>query len=183
MLILLGVSAYYYLLGLRKEGQTVADAVTLATTSLFIMALAYYTAVSFAYTHGASAGASPWYVQVLLMPVLALTARGLSRAGRAGSALGCAEAVLWSYVMLATYFIKLVPQYSGYNSKLNHIADLAGWYFHGAIQRCEMLRTTTLAPPFILYTLLAAVGLSSIMIAAAICRMLWHNSTVEHVCD
>ena len=50
-------------------------------------------------------------------------------------------------------------------------------------QRQETLRITTLAPPVFLYALLLTVGVSSIVIASAICRMLRHNSITEHACD
>jgi hypothetical protein len=172
MLFLLCIGACYYLAGFPKYGRTVADVVILAAISLFIVALAYSTIVSFVYTHGASAGASPWYMQALLVPVMALIVRGLSRGGRIARALACADVVLWTYVIVATYVIKLLPQYGGYDLKLTHITDLAKWYAHSGIQRYELLYTTTLGPPAILYGLLVAVGLFSILTSTAICRML-----------
>ena len=76
-------------------------------------------------------------------------------------------------MIVATYVIKLLPQYSGYNLTPTHAADLATWYARDGVQRYESLSTTTLAPPAVLYGLIVAVGLLAILISAAICRMLF----------
>ena len=84
---------------------------------LFLIALAYVTVVSYLYTGGAASGPSPWYPQVLRAPALGLAFLGCSRSGRLGGALSAILVGLFGYVLIATYLVKFIPLYGGYEGR------------------------------------------------------------------
>ena len=169
MLALLAVGVVSDCWSLRKRLRA-ADVISGAAILAFVLAVAYSTIVSYLYTKGASAGASPWYMQVLLVPVLACAMRGFSRSGLAGRILACASAVLWSYVMLATYAIKLLPLYAGYPPERRSIGGIAAWYWNGSASRSDFLVSTALAPPLVLYTGIVVVSTLGLFLCVRVCR-------------
>jgi hypothetical protein len=79
----------------------------------FSAAIAYDSCASFARMHGDSPGSSPWHTQVLLAPVLSLAYLGMSRWKRFGTVLAAATSVIWGWVLIATWTVKLFPMYFG----------------------------------------------------------------------
>jgi hypothetical protein len=108
-LLLLAVAAW----GLRRDVIQPAERIVFAAVVLFSVAVGYASCASFANTNGGSAGASPWYTQVLLVPVMALAYLGVSRWKRFGTVLGVCTVAIWTWVLIATWIIKLFPMYSG----------------------------------------------------------------------
>jgi hypothetical protein len=149
------------------------DAVLLAAIGSFVLAVAYSTTVSFVFTKGASPGASPWYMQVLLLPVISIVMKGASVGGRVARMIGSSTVLLWAYVMVASYLAKLLPQYGGYDSGRIHFADLLTWYLQNGSQRNEILNTTTLASSGVLYGLVTVVTFLAGLIAAMISPVLY----------
>jgi hypothetical protein len=142
-------------LAIRKR--TAAKTTVAGTAAVFGCAILYVTASDFVFRHGESAGASPWYLEVLLPPVLGLAFAGMSRAGRLGSALAAAAVLLWGYVSMAGYLVKLLPLYGGYQQGRMTLRQAFGWYSSDRGRMSDMLSTVSLAPPWLLYLETAVV--------------------------
>jgi hypothetical protein len=93
-----------------------AEWIVLLYCGAFVLALAYATAVSFAFSHD-TATPRPWYAQVLLAPMLMLALLGSRRKRKYGRLVGVALVVLFGYVMIVTYWAKLIPPYGGYEGR------------------------------------------------------------------
>lgn len=91
-----------------------ADWIVLLYAGLFILALAYDTAINYVASHGEATGPCPWYTQTFLVPLLALCFKGTSRSPRAGKVAAVVLMLLFGYVLVATYWVKLIPLYSGF---------------------------------------------------------------------
>lgn len=165
-LLLIAVTSW----GLRRRAVQPAERVVFAAIILFSIAIAYATCASFADTHGDVAGASPWYTQVLLAPVIALAYLGLSRWKGFGPVLAASTIAIWTWILAATWLIKLFPMYSGGGAAPMRMHDVWNWYAHGAAARSHDLSLTALAPASWLYVGLIISVLLSIALSAAIIR-------------
>jgi hypothetical protein len=148
ILLLLAASLAGYLYRMRRR-----EAHVLAPILLFCGGLLYISAAFFYSTHGGAIAAVPWYMQVLLPPILLLAFLGLSRI-RFGRYLAGVTVLLWAYVLIATYIAKLIPLYAGYQPAHAHFGALWSWYLNDP-RRSEILSTTSLLPPTVLYLLLS----------------------------
>jgi hypothetical protein len=83
----------------------------------FVLALAYDAAVNYVASHHESASPCAWYTQVLLVPMMALGFLGTSRSGRAGRAGAVVMGLLFGYILAATYWVKLMPLYGGFEGR------------------------------------------------------------------
>jgi hypothetical protein len=147
-----------------------AEQITFAAIVLFSVAVGYASCASFAHTNGDVAGASPWYTQVLLAPVIALAYLGMSRWKRFGSVLAGCTVAIWSWVLIATWTVKLFPMYSGAGAAPMRIHDVWNWYVHGAAAHMRDLSLVALAPTPVLYIGLLASLMLSILLSAAVIR-------------
>src|ERR1039457_1030661 len=102
-LLLLALAAW----GLRTRVIQPAERIVFTAIVLFSVAVAYASCASFADRNGDVAGASPWYTQVLLAPVIALAYLGLSRWRRFGPLLADCTIAIWTWVLVATWTVKL----------------------------------------------------------------------------
>ena len=171
ILLLLAVAVWSY----RKDLIRPAEKVIFAAILLFSIAVAYASCSIYAHTSGASAGASPWYTQVLLAPVIALAYLGMSRWRRFGSVLGVCTLALWTWVIVATWVIKLFPMYSGGGAAPMRIRDVWSWYLHRAGAHMSDLTLLALAPaPFLYAGLLVSLSMS-IFLSAAVIRDLMED--------
>jgi Predicted membrane protein (DUF2142) len=165
VLLFLALAAW----GLGGRAIQPAEHITFAAIVLFSLAVAYASCASFAHTHGDIPGASPWYTQVLLGPVIALAYLGMSRWKRAGSVLAACTVVIWTWALIATWTIKLFPLYSGAGAAPMRLHDVWNWYVHGAAAHMHDLSLLALAPAALLYAgLLVSVPLSILLSAAVI---------------
>jgi hypothetical protein len=140
-----------------------------AAIVLFSVAVGYASCASFANTNGGSAGASPWYTQVLLVPVMALAYLGVSRWKRFGTVLGVCTVAIWTWVLIATWIIKLFPMYSGGGTAPMRVHDVWNWYVHRAAEHTHHLSLLALAPaPFLYIGLLVSLVMSILLIAAIV---------------
>ena len=154
VLALLAVGFIAWLTYRRK--MQLGEPVLAASMAIFTSGVLYATCVSFAYRGSESAGASPWYMQVLLTPLLLAVFAGLSRWPRYGRPIAAFTVVLWAWVLTATWTFKLFPLYSGSESGSMRIRDIGAWYSHGAWAHAHDLSLTALAPASLLYAALAA---------------------------
>jgi hypothetical protein len=94
-----------------------AEWIVILFSGLFILALAYDGAINYVASHHESASPGAWYMQVLLVPLLALGLLGASRSGRTGRAAGLVMVLLFGYILAATYWVKLMPLYGGFTGR------------------------------------------------------------------
>lgn len=118
----------------------------------FLVALGYATVVSHIYTNGASNAPSPWYAQLLLAPLLGLALLGLSRWKRIGRFVAALLVLLFGYVLAATYAVKLIPLYGGYEERTS-LEGVTSLYYHQFRILLANLDTVTLAPSAIVIVL------------------------------
>jgi hypothetical protein len=159
MLGLVAVSLVMFAMRARRAVAewTVVTAVVLFCGGLLVITVAFYVGSK----HGAIA-AVPWYMQVLLTPVLLLGFLGMSRTPRWGRMLAALFVLLWSYVLAATYLIKLMPLYGGYPASRTHWRELPAWYLSGQWE--TTLHTVCLAGPKVLFVFIGAAIVLSVLL-------------------
>jgi len=166
VLLLLAASAVFYVLH-RKEWRA-PEMAMLASILLFCGGLLYITLAFFYSTKGAVNAAMPWYMQVLLPPVMLLAFLSMSRSGTIGRVLAIGTLLAWTYLIAATYAIKLLPLYGGFTGTRAHVSDLWSWYRDKGAERSSILGTMCLTPAWWIYALTAAV----LMLAFTVCAIL-----------
>lgn len=146
-----------------------AEQTVFAGIAIFIVAIAYAACSAFACRDCSFREASPWYTQVLLVPLLALAYLGMSRWNRLGRGLAIGVVALWTWVLFATWTVKLFPMYSGAGSAPMHVRDVWDWYAHHATARATDLSLTAQAPAPVLYGgLLVSITLAAVLSIAVI---------------
>jgi hypothetical protein len=152
-LILLAAGIVLYFVHSRREA---AEWIVVAAIVLFSCGLAVISIAFFLGTQGQAFAAVPWYMQVLLVPVLLIFFLGLSRAPKWGRFIAPTSIGLWAYILAATYIAKLIPLYGGLELPRAHAAALWNWYRQGDEQRDSILATICLGNVAALKALLAA---------------------------
>jgi len=99
-----------------------------AVIAVFSAAIAYACCAAFVHMNGNSPGASPWYTQILLLPVLLLAYLGMSRSVVIGRYMAMSITVLWTWMLIATWLVKLFPMYSGATAGPLRLHELWAWY-------------------------------------------------------
>lgn len=170
LLLLLALAAW----GFRKSLIQPAEQFAFAAIVSFSLAIAYYSCVCFANDKGVEALAAPgpWYTQVLLAPVIALAYLGTSRWKRLGAILAACTAAIWTWVLLATWIVKLFPMYSGSGASPMRLRDVWTWYTSHAASRASDLSLLALAPAPFLYAGLIASSMLGVSLCALILRRL-----------
>ena len=143
------------------ERITATEGITVTYCILFALALGYATLESHIYTHGRSIGPSPWYAQVLLVPLLGFAALGASRRPRVGRFLAAATVIEFGYLMVATYVVKLIPLYGGFQGRTT-LANVEKLYTSQLGNLAAGLDTATLAPAAVLFALTGTVVILAI---------------------
>jgi len=131
-----------------------------APVLLFCAAMVYVTGSSYTYSQGTVTVASPWYLQVVLAPLLCFALRGCQRSGRIGRWVATVTLALWGYILAATYVAKLFPLYGGFSGGRSTLRDIARWYQHEWTRTSDILNTVALTPAPWLVTLLALLLLT-----------------------
>jgi hypothetical protein len=168
MLCLVAVSGIVYLMRTRSR---VAEWTVLAAVFLFGCGMLGITLAFYASSKGAVRASMPWYMQVLLAPVLLLCFLGMSRVERWARYVTPLFALLWGYVLVATYLVKLVPLYSGFPQSRMHWKALQAWYLESGGLRDAMLQTVCLVRPEVLWVLIGtAVSLDVMLCVALVIR-------------
>jgi hypothetical protein len=168
VLLFLALAAW----ALSKQVIQPAEQIAFAAIALFSVAVAYASCASFAHTPGEVAGASPWYTQVLLLPVIALAYLGMSRWKRFGLFLSVCTVAIWTWILIATWTVKLFPMYSGADTSPMHMRDLWNWYVHNAAAHAHDLSLLALAPAPLLYAGLFISLALTILASAVVIRRL-----------
>jgi hypothetical protein len=171
MLCLLAVGAVGYLARVRQRGVSPEEAAVVAGILLYGLALAYATALSYVFTQGAAAGASMWYAQVLLAPALCVFLRGAFHLRRLGKMVLVAALLLWTYVLCATYLVKLIPLYGGYERRGN-VGPLLEWYRSAFAADVDPLAYSALGSPATIYMLTFLAVSGALCLCLALVRLL-----------
>lgn len=144
----------------------------LAYCAAFAAALAYVVAISFVRTGDPSVTPSPWYAQVLVAPMIVLVVLGTVRWGIAGKILGSAIALVFGYVLAATYIFKLIPLYSGYQGR-GDVRDIASLYANNLGSLAANLNSVSLGPAWFIFTTTLAVLAVLCLLELRLLSALW----------
>jgi hypothetical protein len=139
-----------------------ATGVVLSGIGVFALALTYATAQYHVFSGGASAGGSVWFTQPLLVPVLCFAVGGFGKWMRG------ATLVLWTWVIVATWWFKLIPLYGGFGGGKATAMRLFDWYAGAA--RSE-LSATALLPAAWIYAIAAVATAGAVLICVALLRL------------
>jgi hypothetical protein len=139
---------------------------------IFLLTMLYSQAMVYAQFRAISV--TPWYTITLAAPFACLICLGLSRSERPGTCIAVLLHAIFAYIISATYFLKLIPLYSGYPEGRIRPAPLLAWYLSGAGH--DFLRDTALTPPTIIWSLATGVTVSAAALCALRCRRLIHRS-------
>jgi hypothetical protein len=166
LLILLGAGIVLYAAGAIRRGAAAAEWSVLGFLAVYGAAVILVVGNDVVFLKGASAGAAPWYTIVLLAPALAIVLLGLSRSRRMGRLIAAAIALVWSYVCITTYAVKLIPLYGGYSKGRMTLKETLEWYRSSHQELTSILATISLAPPLAIYLGTTVIVSLSIAIAA-----------------
>ena len=162
VLALLGIALALYCVRARR---TSTELIPVSAILLYAASLVFITLAFFHSTRGLIIGPMPWYMQVLLIPILALAYLGLARSGKWGRWIAMMTVSLWAYVSAASWLAKLLPLYAGLTLPQAHPKRLFAWYLENGGGRDALLSNLCPAPAPVIYLLLAAV-LASLVLAA-----------------
>ncbi len=165
LLALLGLGVVLYGIRAIRRRPAAAEWSVLGFLAVYGAAVILVVGNDMVFLKGASAGAAPWYTIVLLAPALAIAFLGLSRSRRVGRLTAAAIALVWSYVCVTTYVVKLIPLYGGYSKGRMTLKETLEWYRSSHHELTSMLSTNSLAPPFAIYLGTAVIVSLSIVIA------------------
>lgn len=168
VLLLLAASAVLYVV--HRKGWRTPEGVTLTAILLFCGGLLYITLAFFYASKGAVNAAMPWYMQVLLPPVMLLAFLSMTRSGMIGRALAIGALLAWTYLIGATYLMKLIPLYGGFTGARAHVPELWSWYVHQGAERSAILGTMCLTPAWWIYAWTATVLLLAFTVCAILIR-------------
>lgn len=169
MLLLAAAGLALYAWMARRRLPGAAEGVLLAGGALFAALLVYSTAALYLVFGDEALGGAPWYTPVLFPAGYGLLAVGLERGGRAGRWMATAMAVLWGYLMAATWWFKLIPLYGGYSGPVRPRA-LVEWYGGGF----ALLGDTALLAPWAVLGLAAGATLAAAATGTMAVRGLVH---------
>jgi hypothetical protein len=162
LLLLVAIALVLYFLHAKRQ---IAEWTIVTAVALFWIALVVITITFYAGSSRTAIGAVPWYMQVLLVPVMLLAFLGMSRTPRWGRILAPLFVLLWSYVLIATYLIKLAPLYAGFPASHGIWRELPAWYWGRWDQMNAMLRTVCPASPVALWIFISA----AVVLAGTLC--------------
>jgi hypothetical protein len=157
---------------LRSRRMAAAERSVLGAVAVFGAAVVYVVGNDVLLLHGASAGASPWYTEPLVTPLLALSLTGMSRLPRLGRPIAVCVCLLWTYIAIATYVAKLIPLYGAYPAGRSTLRELLRWYTSQGADLTSMLSTVSLAPPMLIYVETAVVTALAVALAVRLVRAL-----------
>lgn len=177
----LGFGCVVYVVGIARRGWRIpaAEQVVLGCIALYGAALMYYVVLSYQVSSGAIVSSCPWYTAPLAPLVLALLFRGFERMPLAEKVVVPWLVWLSAYVILATYWAKLVPLYGGFLEDRTTLAALFRWYTGSTDAIVFNLRTTALVGPGAIAAMLAGVTIAVPALAVAVTdvRHLWRSGS------
>ncbi len=166
-LLLAGLTAAAALatLGWFRQSFPRAERVVSAGCGLYFAAIAYDLVVVYFASRGEARTSSPWYLEAIAPVLLCLLFRGMARYPRSARAVSIWLTCLSAYVMLVTWWGKLIPLYAGYDDRATPL-KLYAWY-QGEFSAIEAaLASTALGDPRFVLILAAATSAATALLAA-----------------
>ncbi len=163
VLLALGIGLGMYSVRARR---TVLEVGTLAAVGLYGVSLVFITLAFFHSSRGGIIGPMPWYLQILLAPVLGLAYLGMTRW------LAMATVGLWGYVAVVSWVAKLFPLYGAVGAGQARAGRLTAWWMAGGSERGAVLSSLCPVPAAVLYGLLAAVLVTLVLALGGVMRAL-----------
>jgi len=120
---------------------------------------------------GLSRGASVWYIQPLLAPILGLSLLGTASPGACWQVVKVCMIVVWTYIQSTGYIAKLIPLYGGYAGGRSNFWPTLDWYRRAWRESFSRLGDVTLPPPVTVLALAGVVVLSGIWLGARLCAL------------
>jgi hypothetical protein len=145
------------------------ERIVIAHCALFALALLYYVALSYAFLHDPGVRPEPWYSQVLIAPLLVLALLGAERSGRIGRFVTTGLVAIFGYVLLCTYWVKLIPLYSGFDQRTS-LSAVARLYLTDFSQVVAQLNTLSCGPAGVILALSGVLTLAAIMLQLILIR-------------
>ena len=136
---------------------------------MFGLALAYACAVFHAYRAG-SVHLMSWHTAAGFLPLACLAACGLRRAGAMGTWLAAALAIGFAYLNIATYAIKLIPQYAGCDAGRFRWHEFHNCYVASGERTLRLLSDTALGPAGLILALTPVVSVLALCVAGVTVR-------------
>ena len=149
-----------------RARRTVLEICTLAAIGLYGISLVFITLAFFSSSHGGIIGPMPWYLQILLLPLLGLAYLGMTRWLASGTV------ALWGYVAVASWVAKLFPLYGGLGAVQGRAGRLSAWWMDGGNERGAVLSSLCPVPAPVLYGLLATVLVTLALALGGVMRAL-----------
>jgi hypothetical protein len=160
--------AYAYGLLRRRGDAPAGEKVVLAGAALYGSALIYSTAVTYWSTNGNAVSTLPWYTQPMIPVMLTLCFAGLAGLGTIGTAVRTWLIWLSAYIMVATYWAKLLPLYGGFPGDRTTLPALINWYSNGTASIEANLSALAMVSPRWIFMLLLAQAVSAMGLALAL---------------
>ena len=165
-LILLGVT--FALFFWRAREIEAGEWWALLGCAAFFLGLIYQTCVTWVATNGQSRHAEPWYVQCIMPVLWALAFLALQRSGIVGRILAAGILSISAWIAAATYVLKLIPLYGGFNGR-STIGAVFNWWQH---MPSEALAATILGPAPLMFAMLTVFLLLLIALTVGLlCRL------------
>lgn len=143
-----------------------AERIVCGYVCAFLLALVYRSVIIYLDTRVQGAAPAPWFAQVLVAPLLTMGALGCCRLPRLGRWVAALAVLAFGYLLAATYFLKLIPVYSGCEGR-SSLAALTRLYTSEMRRILEDLGAVALAPGKLLFALaVLAVVLIAVQQAA-----------------
>lgn len=164
ILILLGMALVAWLVTLSRARRAQLETWMAVSLGVFCLALAYACAVFYASRAGV-VHLMPWHTVPAFLPLACLLACGLRRARTAGEFLAAGLALGFVYLNIATYVLKLIPQYAGCDEGRVRIRELYGCYVAAADRTMRLLSDTALGPAWLILVLTAVTSILALCAA------------------
>jgi hypothetical protein len=112
----------------------------------------------------------PWHTVAGFLPMACLAASGLRRARAAGKWLAAALTLGFAYLNIATYALKLIPQYAGCDAGRFRWRAFHNCYFAAGDRIMRLLSDTALGPAWLILILTPVVGVLALCVAGVTVR-------------
>jgi hypothetical protein len=169
ILLLLGMALVAGLATMRRARQGAFEQWLAIALGIFGFALAYACAVFHAYRAG-SVHLMSWHTAAGFLPLACLVACSLRRARTTGKWLASALAIGFAYLLVATYVLKLIPQYAGCDAGRFRWREFHTCYIAAGDRTLRLLSDTALGPAGLILALTSVVSVLALFLAGVTVR-------------
>ena len=163
LLALAAAAALLYLWTARKALPPAGERILIAAWVTFSLVLAYSSSILYLRFGHDVFGGTPWYTPAIFPAAYLLLVCGLERGGSLGRAILAAMLAGWTYVIAATWWVKLIPLYGGFRERARPVA-LVLWYRSGL----GMLDDTAMLTTPVLVSLAVAATAAAVILAGVL---------------